>query len=202
MATAATSMPRCSPTGLKFPNGVLAARGGVFVTAAPDLLFLKDADGDGRAEVQQRGVHRIRRGEPATSGQRADLGTRQLDLRRQRPQRRRSSAGLAIRRTKRSRFAAATFASAPTAAGSKPPAAPASSARPATTGAIDSCRGTRFRFVTPCSISDSSIATRAQPLRGVATSPTRPIRGTSFPSALVRRRSIASVPTITTRCAG
>ena len=36
--------------GLHFPNGVLAARGGVFVTAAPDLLFLKDTDGDGVAD--------------------------------------------------------------------------------------------------------------------------------------------------------
>lgn len=36
--------------GLRFPNGVLAAKGGVFVTAAPDLLFLKDNDGDGRAD--------------------------------------------------------------------------------------------------------------------------------------------------------
>ncbi len=39
--------------GLKFPNGVLAARGGVYVTAAPDILFLKDADGDGVAEQRQ-----------------------------------------------------------------------------------------------------------------------------------------------------
>jgi putative membrane-bound dehydrogenase-like protein len=39
--------------GLNFPNGVLAARGGVFVTAAPDLLFLKDNDGDGRSDVRQ-----------------------------------------------------------------------------------------------------------------------------------------------------
>lgn len=36
--------------GLNFPNGVLAAQGGVFVTAAPDLLFLKDTDGDGKAD--------------------------------------------------------------------------------------------------------------------------------------------------------
>ncbi len=36
--------------GLNFPNGVLAALGGVFVTAAPDLLFLKDTDGDGVAD--------------------------------------------------------------------------------------------------------------------------------------------------------
>ncbi len=39
-------------SGLRFPNGVLAARGGVFVTAAPDLLFLRDTDGDGRADQQ------------------------------------------------------------------------------------------------------------------------------------------------------
>jgi putative membrane-bound dehydrogenase-like protein len=36
--------------GLPFPNGLIAARGGVFVTAAPDLLFLKDTDGDGLAD--------------------------------------------------------------------------------------------------------------------------------------------------------
>jgi len=39
--------------GLNFPNGVLAARDGVFVTAAPDLLFFKDTDGDGQADVRQ-----------------------------------------------------------------------------------------------------------------------------------------------------
>lgn len=36
--------------GLRFPNGVLASNGGVLVTAAPDILFLKDTDGDGRAD--------------------------------------------------------------------------------------------------------------------------------------------------------
>jgi putative membrane-bound dehydrogenase-like protein len=39
--------------GLKFPNGVLAAQGGVFVTAAPDLLFLKDTNGDGKADEKR-----------------------------------------------------------------------------------------------------------------------------------------------------
>ncbi len=39
--------------GLNFPNGVLAARGGVFVTAAPDILFLKDNDGDGQADEKR-----------------------------------------------------------------------------------------------------------------------------------------------------
>lgn len=39
--------------GLKFPTSVLPWRGGVLVTAAPDLLFLRDADGDGRAEERR-----------------------------------------------------------------------------------------------------------------------------------------------------
>src|SRR6185369_6407942 len=34
-------------TGLTFPNGVMPWKGGVFVTCAPDLLYLKDTDGDG-----------------------------------------------------------------------------------------------------------------------------------------------------------
>ncbi|MCC7374350.1 MAG: HEAT repeat domain-containing protein [Verrucomicrobiales bacterium] len=38
---------------LNFPNGILTWRDGVLVTAAPDLLFLKDTDGDGRADVRQ-----------------------------------------------------------------------------------------------------------------------------------------------------
>ncbi len=38
---------------LPFPNGVLPYRGGVIVTAAPDLLFLKDNDGDGVADERQ-----------------------------------------------------------------------------------------------------------------------------------------------------
>lgn len=39
--------------GLPFPNGVLPWNGGVLVTAAPDLLFLKDNDGDGKADVRK-----------------------------------------------------------------------------------------------------------------------------------------------------
>jgi len=40
-------------SGLNFPNGVLAVRGGLLVTAAPDLLFLKDTDGDGVADTRK-----------------------------------------------------------------------------------------------------------------------------------------------------
>ena len=38
---------------LPFPNGVLPWNGGVLVTAAPDILFLKDNDGDGRADERR-----------------------------------------------------------------------------------------------------------------------------------------------------
>jgi putative membrane-bound dehydrogenase-like protein len=39
--------------GLRFPNSVLPWNGGVLVTAAPDLLFLKDTDGDGKADERR-----------------------------------------------------------------------------------------------------------------------------------------------------
>lgn len=45
--------------GLNFPNGCLTWRDGVIVTAAPEILFLADTDGDGRAdrrEVLVRGL--------------------------------------------------------------------------------------------------------------------------------------------------
>src|SRR6185436_9952623 len=38
---------------LTFPNGVLPYNGGVIVTCAPDILFLKDIDGDGKADVKR-----------------------------------------------------------------------------------------------------------------------------------------------------
>jgi putative membrane-bound dehydrogenase-like protein len=38
---------------LSFPNGVMPFKGGVLVTSAPDLLYLKDTDGDGKADVRQ-----------------------------------------------------------------------------------------------------------------------------------------------------
>ncbi|MGN6544356.1 MAG: PVC-type heme-binding CxxCH protein [Aureliella sp.] len=40
--------------GLSWPSGVLCYRGGIFVTATPDIWYLKDADGDGHAEVRER----------------------------------------------------------------------------------------------------------------------------------------------------
>ncbi len=39
--------------GLPYPNGLLPWNGGVLVTAAPDILFLRDADGDGVADERR-----------------------------------------------------------------------------------------------------------------------------------------------------
>src|SRR5436190_6393185 len=36
-----------------YPTGVMPWRGGILVTAAPDILFFKDTDGDGKADVRQ-----------------------------------------------------------------------------------------------------------------------------------------------------
>jgi len=39
--------------GLTFPNGVMPWRGGLIVTCAPEVLFFKDNDGDGRADEEK-----------------------------------------------------------------------------------------------------------------------------------------------------
>jgi putative membrane-bound dehydrogenase-like protein len=36
--------------GLTFPNGVMPWKEGVIVTCAPDVLWIRDTDGDGRAD--------------------------------------------------------------------------------------------------------------------------------------------------------
>src|SRR5690242_9349231 len=39
--------------GLSFPTSVAPWNGGILVTAPPDILFLKDTDGDGKADIRQ-----------------------------------------------------------------------------------------------------------------------------------------------------
>ena len=39
--------------GLSFPNGILVWNEGVLVTAAPDILYLEDSTGDGRADMRR-----------------------------------------------------------------------------------------------------------------------------------------------------
>ncbi|MCB1204444.1 MAG: HEAT repeat domain-containing protein [Verrucomicrobiae bacterium] len=40
--------------GLSWPTGVVPWKGGIFVTAAPDLWYFKDTDGDGKADVKEK----------------------------------------------------------------------------------------------------------------------------------------------------
>lgn len=39
--------------GLSWPTAIIAAEGGIFVAAAPDVFFLKDTDGDLKADIQE-----------------------------------------------------------------------------------------------------------------------------------------------------
>lgn len=39
---------------LPWPTGVIAAMGGIYVVATPNIWFLKDTDGDGRADVREK----------------------------------------------------------------------------------------------------------------------------------------------------
>ena len=39
--------------GLDFPNGVMRWRNGILVTAAPDILYLEDSNGDGQADIRR-----------------------------------------------------------------------------------------------------------------------------------------------------
>ncbi len=39
--------------GVNFPNGILAWDKGVLVTAAPEIFYAEDTDGDGRADVRR-----------------------------------------------------------------------------------------------------------------------------------------------------
>ena len=39
--------------GLNFPTGILTWRDGVIITAAPEILFLQDSNGDGKADVRR-----------------------------------------------------------------------------------------------------------------------------------------------------
>ncbi|HYV31945.1 MAG TPA: PVC-type heme-binding CxxCH protein, partial [Candidatus Binatia bacterium] len=40
--------------GLSWPTGVACWKGGVFVVATPDIWYLKDTDGDGKADIHRR----------------------------------------------------------------------------------------------------------------------------------------------------
>ncbi len=39
---------------LSWPSGIICSQGGVYVTATPDVWFLKDTDGDGQADIRRQ----------------------------------------------------------------------------------------------------------------------------------------------------
>ena len=47
-------------TNLPWPTAVICYDGGIFVGASPDILYLKDTNNDGVADVAQNCVHRLR----------------------------------------------------------------------------------------------------------------------------------------------
>ena len=71
-----------------FPNGVKAWRKGVLVTAAPEIFYAEDTDGDGDRGQTRDALSRLRRRKSAASRERLALGIGQLAVPGQRRQRR------------------------------------------------------------------------------------------------------------------
>ena len=95
--------------GLTFPNGVMPWNGGLIVTCAPDVLYLSDTDGDGKADERRVLLHRLRDdGEHATARQPPDARDRQLDLPHQRADGRKGRVARRIPTGRRSSSAAPT----------------------------------------------------------------------------------------------
>ena len=74
---AAPSLPTISPGRRRS----FAPDGGVFIAAAPDILYCKDTDGDGKADLAEGGVYRLRPQQRAGTAQQLSMGTRQSHLR-------------------------------------------------------------------------------------------------------------------------
>ena len=55
--------------GLLWAAGIAPWKGGVFVTAPPDIWYLKDTDHDGKADIREKVYHRLRHPEPAGDGE-------------------------------------------------------------------------------------------------------------------------------------
>ena len=63
-------------TGLSWPTAIACYDGGVFVGAAPDLFYLKDIDGDGKADRKDLVVVRFWPSKRARIGQLISVGIR------------------------------------------------------------------------------------------------------------------------------
>ena len=190
-ATASTTRRPCSSTRFRFPTGVKVWRKGILVTAAPDILYAEDTNGDDKADerkVLYRGFgegnqqHRVNGlrwgldnwlyvGNGDSGGVIKSHGRAHTN-----PKRKRGSS--------KSTSTAATCASAPTRARSTPSRARRSSAASATTGATGSAATTATRCGTTRSTTTTSAATRTSPRRRTRSrSASAPARPPSFPRA-------------------
>ena len=70
--------------GLNIPSGIAVGHGGVWVANSPDILFMQDTTGSGKADKTRSRRHRIRPRRHARSAEQSDLGPRRLSLRPQR----------------------------------------------------------------------------------------------------------------------
>ena len=73
--------------GLAWPTAVFCWDGGVFVADAPDILYFKDTDGDGKADERQRALHGLGHEQRAGADQLVSVGPRQSHLRARQQQR-------------------------------------------------------------------------------------------------------------------
>ncbi len=61
---------------LPFPTGVLPWRDGVLISSAPDILFARDTNGDGKADDVRKALHRFSTRQPPAPHQRLQLRPR------------------------------------------------------------------------------------------------------------------------------
>ena len=100
-ATAALNQSHVFADGLLWAAGIAPWKGGVFVTAPPDIWYLKDTDGDGKADVRQKVFTGF-----GTQNQQAMVnnltwGLDHMDLRRRGGQRRDDPAGCGLAEQRR-----------------------------------------------------------------------------------------------------
>ncbi len=60
--------------------GLVPANGGIVIACAPDIVFLKDTDGDDRPDARENPLHGLRHRRARARHQRPDLGTGRMDL--------------------------------------------------------------------------------------------------------------------------
>ena len=60
--------------GLSWPSGVACYRGGVFVTATPDVWYLKDTDGDNKGGHPRESLHWLSQVQRSSCDEQSDLG--------------------------------------------------------------------------------------------------------------------------------